>query len=293
VAPATSPVSSPVQTAVPPTTYQIQSQTSSTPAVVAGANPASPSPTSPVAPSNNVPGTTTPFDFNLSYTAGASRVERGVDTKIADIKIEVLRGSSQNTSLTLGTLPQGWTGTISQPTSGNPPYTSTIKLVPNSTTNPGNYSIPVKANSGSTQKELSIPITVTPNKQEIQAAVALSEQNIGKQKSLGFDTSGAKLILGKYESAFASGDYLNALIFAQQTNNLALDIDDDGIPNQEDFAPSIKNNYIYIGGSIFIVIMLISGLFTFLYLLKNRRMLRLRIQREKNEIIDMIYNKET
>ena len=72
------------------------------------------------------------------------------------------------------------------------------------------------------------------------------EPIISLEKSKGFDVTEAESLLSEAELAFNEGDYKRALELASNARILALDIDQDGVINDEDFAPTIKNIYIYI-----------------------------------------------
>lgn len=68
--------------------------------------------------------------------------------------------------------------------------------------------------------------------------------------------------LTQSEKYFKEGNYSEAYLFAQRAYKVAIDIDQDGIPNRNDFAPTIKNIYIYT--SIIIVILILVVLLNYL-----------------------------
>ena len=60
-----------------------------------------------------------------------------------------------------------------------------------------------------------------------------------------------------------------------------MDIDQDGVPNEEDFAPYINNYYIYASGIAITLISAISGKKYYAY----RKRKKEELEREKREII--------
>jgi len=69
----------------------------------------------------------------------------------------------------------------------------------------------------------------------------------------------AEILLFLAEQAFNEGDYYKAIDLALKAKYLAFDIDQDGVPNDEDFAPYIKNEYIYASGIAIILILAMLG----------------------------------
>lgn len=77
------------------------------------------------------------------------------------------------------------------------------------------------------------------------------------EKLKGFDMSPAESLLSQAEKALSSGgDFERALELSNQAKFLVPDLDRDGVPNENDFAPSINNNYLYggVGASLFIIL---------------------------------------
>lgn len=62
----------------------------------------------------------------------------------------------------------------------------------------------------------------------------------------------AEFLLSQAEEAFDAGDYKKAKEIAENAKTLALDIDQDGVPNDSDFAPTIKNIYVYSAGAVLV-----------------------------------------
>lgn len=71
--------------------------------------------------------------------------------------------------------------------------------------------------------------------------------------------AGSTLLLA--EEAFNEGNYSKAKKLALKAKSPALGIDQDGIPNEEDFTPYIKNEYIYIGIRV-LILLIIVGILT-------------------------------
>ena len=126
--------------------------------------------------------------------------------------------------------------------------------------------------------------------EHVNAAAALdtAASSIADEKSKGFDVTGAENLLAQAQQAFDNDDYQTALELASEALELAVDIDQDGVPNDRDFAPGIKNIYIYAGGSAFAVVLIVSAS-SFLTLRWRRKHAEKElIEKEKAEIIDMI-----
>jgi hypothetical protein len=84
------------------------------------------------------------------------------------------------------------------------------------------------------------------------APAAVAERAINEVQSVishenakGLNVADAETLLSRAEQAFNTGDYTRARELAAHAKAHALDVDNDGTPNDADFAPSIKNEYIY------------------------------------------------
>lgn len=93
---------------------------------------------------------------------------------------------------------------------------------------------------------------------------------ISQEKTKGFNVTKAEALYSKAKQDFSSGYYIRASKLANQAKNLALDIDQDGVLNKDDLAPTIKSIYIY---SILTVLCL-SLIFTISYISNKRRIIR-------------------
>lgn len=92
---------------------------------------------------------------------------------------------------------------------------------------------------------------------------------ISQEKSKGFDVTKAESLLSEAELAFNEGDYKKALELASNARILALDVDQDGVINEEDFAPTIKNIYIYICAGIIIAFIILYRYYKYLRYERN------------------------
>ncbi|MCL0075319.1 hypothetical protein M1O17_00290 [Dehalococcoidia bacterium] len=70
---------------------------------------------------------------------------------------------------------------------------------------------------------------------------------IQKERDKGFDMVRAEVLLLQAEQALEDADYIKAFEVARKARSLAMDLDQDGVLNYEDFAPTINNNHIYMG----------------------------------------------
>jgi len=73
-----------------------------------------------------------------------------------------------------------------------------------------------------------------------------AEKAIQEEESLGFDVREAKSLLYQARKLFNNGKYTEAKNLAERAYSMAVDIDQDGIPNRDDFAPLVNNNLLYI-----------------------------------------------
>ena len=93
--------------------------------------------------------------------------------------------------------------------------------------------------------------------EEVEEAMEEAKKTISEESS--YNVQEAKITISKSESAFKAGKYDEAHSYALKAKSLALDIDQDGIPNREDFAPYIKNEYIYASGITILLVSAFSG----------------------------------
>lgn len=148
--------------------------------------------------------------------------------------------------------------------------------------------------------------TLGPPLAQLTSALEDATSAISQEKAKGFNVTTAENLLAQAQQAFQGENYQTALAWASRAKSLALDIDQDGVPNEKDFAPTIKNIYIYAGASAFVLVLI--GLTSSILILRMRRkraekerieeQRRIeeerkrveteRIEKEKAEIIDMI-----
>ena len=88
---------------------------------------------------------------------------------------------------------------------------------------------------------------------------SLAKEAISKAKSMGLNPEEAVNKLNQAKQEFSNGNYDKAVELAYQAYKLATDVDKDGIPNDEDFAPSINNNYIYTTSAVSLATIAISA----------------------------------
>ncbi|GEM_PF-3346874 len=79
-----------------------------------------------------------------------------------------------------------------------------------------------------------------------------AKKTIESEKAKGFNMAKAEALLFQAEQALSTGKYEIAKELVNQAMSIAIDIDGDGVLNSFDFAPTINNNYIYIGGVVLI-----------------------------------------
>ncbi|MCD6255992.1 MAG: hypothetical protein J7J44_06955 [Deltaproteobacteria bacterium] len=90
-------------------------------------------------------------------------------------------------------------------------------------------------------------ISLFANTSAISNLISHTKSEIEKEKSKGFIVTESENLLSQAENAFSSKNYVKAKELADKSYSLATDIDQDGVSNEEDFAPTIKNIYIYAG----------------------------------------------
>jgi len=97
-----------------------------------------------------------------------------------------------------------------------------------------------------------------------------------------YNVKKAEDILHQAEEAFKRGDYSKAGELTLKAKSLALDIDQDGIPNEEDFAPYVNNYYLYTSGAVIFLMSLYFGNKYYKYRKRRKKQL----EKEKREIIE-------
>ena len=125
------------------------------------------------------------------------------------------------------------------------------------------------------------------NEDEFPSALHLAAATIAEEKSKGFNVAAAEDMLARAQRCLEEADYACAFELASMATRLAEDIDQDGVVNDRDFAPTIKNIYIYIGAPILILCLAIAASVVVMSRLRRRRFARI-IEKEKAELIDMI-----
>ncbi|MCL0070833.1 hypothetical protein M1N44_03560, partial [Dehalococcoidia bacterium] len=100
----------------------------------------------------------------------------------------------------------------------------------------------------------------------------------------GFNVAMAEALLSDSEEAFEDADYIRAFEMATRAKSLAMDLDQDGVLNYEDFAPTINNNHIYMGALAFAVSLSI-GIFSYG---RKKKAEKEEIEGKKRAILEMI-----
>jgi len=113
-------------------------------------------------------------------------------------------------------------------------------------------------------------------------AIDDAKSAVQNAKSKGFYSAEAEVLFSQAEQAFEIGNYVKAKSLAENATALALDIDQDGVSNEEDFAPTIKNIYIYTG-TLFALLILAALTKVSLDVRKRRKIKRLEKQKIRRE----------
>ena len=113
-------------------------------------------------------------------------------------------------------------------------------------------------------------------------AIDDAKSAVQNAKSKGFYSAEAEVLFSQAEQAFEIGNYVKAKSLAENATALALDIDQDGVSNEEDFAPTIKNIYIYTG-TPFALLVLAALTKVSLDVRKRRKIKRLEKQKIRRE----------
>lgn len=168
------------------------------------------------------------------------------------------------------------TGVFSKELNGLPPGTT--------------YHFRAKAVSGdkTTYGEGKTFTTSGPPIGEVTFALDNAISSIAEEKPKGFNVAPAEDLLAQAQQAYQNEAYQTALELASKASKLAVDIDQDGVLNENDFAPTVKNIYIYAGASVFALVLIVSTSLGATWYIRKRRVVRERIEKEKAEIIDMI-----
>ncbi len=117
-------------------------------------------------PSNNVMSTTftvqpaqAQFDFGVSVSPPEQTVTPG-GTATFGVNVNLVAGSTENVILSLSGAPSGITG-VFDPPSGNPSFSSTLRLSTTSSLSPGSYSMIVTGTGGGRTHTASIVLVVS------------------------------------------------------------------------------------------------------------------------------------
>ena len=88
-----------------------------------------------------------------------------------------------------------------------------------------------------------------------------------------------KSTLSQSEDEFKKGNYSKAYLLAERGYKIAIDIDQDGVPNKKDFIPTINNTYIYIG-----LIILFLNLIIILSYIRRKRAIAIKIKNYREKL---------
>ncbi|MCL0103737.1 hypothetical protein M1O51_03910, partial [Dehalococcoidia bacterium] len=124
-------------------------------------------------------------------------------------------------------------------------------------------------------------------KREGEAAIEGIEQAreaIRVAELRGCNVATAEALLSDSEEAFEDADYKTAFELATRAKSLAMDLDQDGVVNYRDFAPTINNNHIYMGTLAFAVSLSI-GIFSYG---RKKKAEKEEIEGKKRAILKMI-----
>ena len=114
----------------------------------------------------------------------------------------------------------------------------------------------------------------------VQVIIENAKEAISSVREKGYNVKEAESLLSQAEQAFGAGDYAEARELAYRANALALDIDQDGVPNDSDFAPTIKNIYVY--GAIAVLVIAFAGAcFVFARNIKRRKEYQAKVREYK------------
>lgn len=129
------------------------------------------------------------------------------------------------------------------------------------------------------QKAIEIKKIAQPAEKAIEEAKSIISQIKPK-----YNVKEAESLLSQAEEAFKAGKYKEAYSYALKAKSFALDIDQDGVPNEVDFAPYINNYYIYASGVAIMLILVFSGKKYYTY----RKRKKEELEWEKSEIISQL-----
>ena len=121
----------------------------------------------------------------------------------------------------------------------------------------------------------------------LKSSIEEVRQVISEERAKGFDVAEAESSLSQAESAFDDRELGRAVELAATAKSLALDMDQDGVPNEIDFAPTINNHHIY-GAAFLLVLGLVSATAGVSFRRRRKKVEKKKIESKKNEILAMI-----
>lgn len=92
---------------------------------------------------------------------------------------------------------------------------------------------------------------------QVAQQISITRQIINDERAQNLDVSQALSVLSRSESAHENKDYLHAEELYLKARVFALDVDQDGITNNEDIVPSIHNDKLYAGGTLGFILIII------------------------------------
>ena len=121
-----------------------------------------------------------------------------------------------------------------------------------------------------------------------ESAISSANSTIEAERAKGFRSKDAENLLNSAVKAFNEGEYTDAKRLAEKAEAIAKDMDGDGAPNSEDFAPTIHNNYIYGGSAASSITAAASGYSVVKNMIRRKRELII-AKEEALKIIDEIW----
>ena len=120
------------------------------------------------------------FDFSLTVSGSSSATITGGDTATFGLQVSPLgTGSPQNVQLFASGQPAGVIATLN-PSTGLPPYASTLTFVSSPTTAPGTYSVTVTGTGGGQTKEATVSLTINAPLRDFSITVSPDSLNLAQ-----------------------------------------------------------------------------------------------------------------
>jgi len=145
-----------------------------------------------------------PFDFTLSATPTSQSIKAGQSNTFT-VTTRLISGAAQPISLSLTGLPGGTTHSFSL-TSGNPTFTSAMKVVTDASASPGTYTLTVTGAGGGKTRSATVTLSIGTAKTTSSLSVSVNPTSLKAEEPVSLNGALSPALSGKIELVYQRPD---------------------------------------------------------------------------------------